>query len=48
MGESGAIAAPGAIVNAIEDALEPFDTEPMTLPITPEQIWRATRDGGEE
>lgn len=48
MGESGAIAAPGAIVNAIEDALEPFDTEPMTLPITPEQIWRATSDGGEE
>ena len=41
MGEMGTIAAPGAILNAIEDAIEPFDPDPMTPPITPEKIWRA-------
>jgi carbon-monoxide dehydrogenase large subunit len=41
MGESGAIAAPGAILNAVEDAIEPFDPEPMTPPISSEKIWRA-------
>ena len=46
MGESGAIAAPGAIMNAIADALEPFDAEPMTPPVTPEDIWRAMAEGG--
>jgi len=48
MGESGAIAAPGAIMNAIADALEPFDAEPMTPPVTPEMVWRAMTDGGAE
>jgi carbon-monoxide dehydrogenase large subunit len=48
MGESGAIAAPGAIINAITDALEPFDTEPMTPPITPEMVWRAMSQEGAE
>ncbi|MDS0261115.1 xanthine dehydrogenase family protein molybdopterin-binding subunit [Haloarcula sp. S1CR25-12] len=48
MGESGAIAAPGAIMNAIADALEPFDTEPMTPPVTPEMVWRAMAEGGSE
>lgn len=47
MGESGAIAAPGAIVNAIEDAIEPFDPDPITPPATPETIWAAIREGGE-
>jgi len=48
MGESGAIAAPGAIVNAIEDAIEVFDAEPMTPPISPEDVWRAiNREGAE-
>ena len=48
MGESGAIAAPGAIVNAIEDAIEEFDTAPLTPPISPETVWRAINHGGEE
>ena len=43
MGEMGTIAAPGAILNAIEDAIEPFDPDPMTPPISPEKIWRAIR-----
>jgi carbon-monoxide dehydrogenase large subunit len=41
MGEIGTIAAPGAILNAIEDAIQPFDPDPMTPPISPEKIWRA-------
>lgn len=47
MGESGTIAAPGAILNAIEDAIEPFDPDPMTPPISPENIWRAIDRGAE-
>ena len=47
MGEMGSIAAPGAILNAIEDAIEPFDPEPMTPPIRPEMIWRAINGGDE-
>jgi hypothetical protein len=35
------MAAPGAIMNAIADALEPFDPDPMTPPISPEMLWRA-------
>lgn len=46
MGEMGTIAAPGAVLNAVEDAIEPFDPEPMTPPITPEKIWRAIDGGG--
>jgi len=46
-GESGAIAAPGAILNAIEDALEPFDAPPLTPPVSPENIWRAINQNGE-
>lgn len=47
VGESGAIAAPGAIVNAVEDALEPFDPDPMTPPISTEDIWRAASEESE-
>ena len=48
MGESGTVAAPGAIVNAIEDAIEPFDIDPMTPPITPEKVWMAINREGKE
>jgi Aerobic-type carbon monoxide dehydrogenase, large subunit CoxL/CutL homologs len=47
MGEMGSIAAPGAILNAIEDAIEPFDPEPMTPPISSEKVWQAINGGGE-
>ena len=46
MGEMGSIAAPGAILNAIEDAIEPFDPEPMTPPISSEKVWRAINTEG--
>lgn len=45
VGESGTIAAPAAVVNAVEDALAPFDVDPMTPPLTPETVWRAIHEG---
>ena len=36
--ESGTIAAPAAIVSAIEDALTPFDVRIIDLPITPDRL----------
>ncbi|GBC75736.1 Caffeine dehydrogenase subunit alpha [archaeon HR06] len=40
LGEGGAIVAPAAIANAVEDALEPFNVKVTELPITPEKIKR--------
>jgi carbon-monoxide dehydrogenase large subunit len=42
--ESGNIAAPPAIVNAIVDAMAPFGVIDLALPIRPEQIWRAANE----
>ena len=36
--ESGTIAAPAAIVSAIEDALRPFGVRIRDLPLTPERL----------
>lgn len=44
MGESGTIAAPPAVLNAIEDAIRPFGGASLELPATPERIWRAIHD----
>lgn len=44
VGESGAVGALPAAVNAIEDALSPFDIDPLTPPITAEKIWRAVEE----
>ncbi|MEV4954111.1 2,6-dihydroxypyridine 3-hydroxylase subunit NdhC [Paenarthrobacter nitroguajacolicus] len=43
MGESGLIAAPAAVLNAVNDALSPFGTALYELPATPEKIVRATQ-----
>ncbi len=40
MGEGGAIAPPGALANAVADALSPFGVKILELPITPERLWR--------
>ncbi|MGB1883199.1 MAG: xanthine dehydrogenase family protein molybdopterin-binding subunit, partial [Gammaproteobacteria bacterium] len=40
-GEAGTIAAPGAIMNAINDALAPFGAELTSQPFTPEKVLRA-------
>ena len=38
VGEGGAIGAPPAVVNAVADALTPFDVTVTTLPLSPERI----------
>ena len=40
VGEGGAIPAPAAVANAVEDALNSYGVTVRTLPITPEQVWR--------
>jgi aerobic carbon-monoxide dehydrogenase large subunit len=40
MGESGIVAGPAAVVNAVADALAPFNPGITQLPLTPERIWR--------
>jgi carbon-monoxide dehydrogenase large subunit len=42
-GEAGTIAAPPAVVNAVVDALRPFDVEHVDVPISPERVWRAVQ-----
>ena len=44
MGEGGAIAPPGAIANAVADALAPFNVKFIELPITPNRVWDAIRE----
>jgi len=41
VGEAGAIAAPPAIVNAVHDALDPFDVDTIDMPLTAERVWSA-------
>ena len=38
VGEGGTVGAPAAIVNAVADALAPFDARPDRLPLTPDRI----------
>ncbi len=46
MGESGLIAAPAAVLNAVNDALAPFGTAIRELPVTPERVIAAIEAGG--
>jgi carbon-monoxide dehydrogenase large subunit len=43
-GETGTIASPVAVVNAVMDALAPFGITHVDMPLTPAKIWRAVRD----
>lgn len=43
VGEGGAIPAPAALVNAVENALEPLGVRFRHLPLTPERVWQAIR-----
>ena len=43
-GESGAIAAPPAIVNAVIDALQPWGVKLIDMPITDESVWQAIKE----
>jgi carbon-monoxide dehydrogenase large subunit len=48
MGEGGAIAPPGAIANAVADALSPFGVKVTELPISPERLWRQIQQARKE
>jgi aerobic carbon-monoxide dehydrogenase large subunit len=41
VGEAGTIASTPAVVNAIIDALRPLGVRDVTMPCTPERVWRA-------
>jgi carbon-monoxide dehydrogenase large subunit len=43
-GEAGAIASPPAVINAVINALEPLGVTDMSMPATPEKVWRAIQD----
>lgn len=44
VGEVSSIGAPGAIQNAVLDALRSLGVEHLDMPLTPETVWRAIRD----
>ncbi|NQW08841.1 MAG: xanthine dehydrogenase family protein molybdopterin-binding subunit [Alphaproteobacteria bacterium] len=44
VGEVSSIGAPGAIQNAVLDALRPLGVEHLDIPLTPETVWRAVQD----
>lgn len=44
LGEGGTIGAPAAVLNAINDALTPFNVEIDTIPATPQRIRAALRE----
>jgi len=44
LGESGSIAMPAALANAVADALAPLGISHLDPPYTPEKLWRAMRD----
>ncbi len=50
VGEAGTIASTPAVVNAIIDALRPLGVRDVTMPCTPERVWRAiqTAQGGQQ
>ncbi len=41
VGESGAVAAPPAVINAVLDALAPLGIDAIDMPATPAVIWAA-------
>ncbi|HET9622590.1 MAG TPA: xanthine dehydrogenase family protein molybdopterin-binding subunit [Kofleriaceae bacterium] len=41
VGETGAIGVPPAVINAVIDALHPLGVTDISMPATPEKIWRA-------
>lgn len=44
--EAGNVGAPGAIVNAVIDALAPWGIVELALPLRPERVWRALQQAG--
>jgi aerobic carbon-monoxide dehydrogenase large subunit len=50
VGEAGTIASTPAVVNAVIDALRPLGVTDVTMPCTPERVWRAIQSaqGGDQ
>jgi len=44
VGETGAIASPPAVVNAVIDALAPYGITEIEMPATPERVWRSIEE----
>ena len=47
IGEAGTIASTPCVVNAVMDALRPFDVRHLDMPLTPERVWKAMNQGGQ-
>jgi carbon-monoxide dehydrogenase large subunit len=45
-GEAGTIASTPAVVNAVMDALAPFNVTHLDMPLTSEKVWRAMQQSG--
>ncbi len=45
-GEAGCVGACPAVVNAVLDALTDFGVTHIDMPLTPQKVWRAIKDGG--
>ena len=45
VGEAGTIASSAAVINAIVDALSPFDVAHLDMPASPQNVWRAMQGG---
>ncbi len=48
IGESGAVGAPPAVINAVVDALAPFGVEHVDMPATPEKVWALIHGSAEQ
>ena len=44
VGETGSIAAPAAVMNAVVDALAEDGITEISMPATPERVWRALKE----
>ena len=44
VGETGAIASPAAVINAVCDALAADGVTDIQMPATPERVWRALEE----
>ena len=45
VGEAGTIASSAAVINAVVDALSPFDVAHLNMPASPQNVWRAMQGG---
>lgn len=45
VGETGTTASIAAVMNAVMDALKPYNVKDIEMPLTSEKVWRAIQDG---